>query len=62
MSDPQEGVRRGMWMSHDGLVWIEDMSDEYLLNCYRTCLRRDNPKADEIWRELERRDIEWRIK
>lgn len=32
--DPQEGVRRGMWMTHDGLVWIEDMCDEHVINAY----------------------------
>lgn len=61
MTDPQENVRRGMWMTHNGLVWIEDMNDEYVLNCYKTCVRHGNPKAGELMRELERRDIEWRV-
>ena len=59
--DPQEGVPRGQWMSHSGKVWIEDMLDEYLLNCYKTCIRHDNPKAKELLKELEERNLDWRI-
>jgi len=49
-------------MTHDGLIFIEDMNDEYVLNAYKTCKRHNNPKADELWRELDRRNIEWRVK
>lgn len=59
--DPQERARRGHWMAHDGPVWIEDMPDEYLLNAYKTCLRFDNPKADELLREIENRNLDWRL-
>ena len=51
-----------MWMTHDGLVWIEDMCDEHVLNAYLTCRRHNNPKADDLYRELEDRNIEWRVK
>lgn len=59
--DPQETVGRGRWMSHDGPIWIEDMADEYLLNAYKTCLRHDNPKADELLAEIEERNLDWRL-
>lgn len=49
-------------MSHDGIVWIEDMGDEYLLNCYKTCLRFDNPKGDELLAEIEERNLDWRLR
>lgn len=62
MNDPQAFVRRGMWMTHDCAVYIEDMLDEHLLNAYKTCMRHGNDKADELWAEMERRDIEWRVK
>jgi hypothetical protein len=62
MTDPQENVRRGMWMTHDGLIPIRDMTDEHVLNAYKTCLRHGNDKADELGAELEWRDIEWRVK
>jgi len=62
MTDPQENVRRGMWMTHDGLIPIMDMTDEHVLNAYKTCLRHGNDKADELGAELEWRDIEWRVK
>jgi hypothetical protein len=62
MIDPQENLRKGMWMTHDGLIFIEDMNDEYVLNAYKTCKRHGNPKADELWREMERRNIDWRVK
>ena len=62
MTDPQEGVRRGMWMTHDGLIPIRDMPDEHVLNAYKTCLRHGNDKAEELWLEMEWRDIEWRVK
>ena len=61
MLDPQEGVRDGMWMSHDGLVWLEDMNDRYLVNAYNTCMRHNNPKADDVFDELERRGADWMI-
>lgn len=48
-------------MSHDGIVWIEEMPDEYLLNAHKTCLRHDNPKAGELFREIESRNLEWRL-
>jgi hypothetical protein len=59
--DPQEGLPRDRWMSHDGIVWIEDMSDEYLLNCYKTAERHGNPKADDLMREIEDRQLDWRL-
>ena len=62
MIDPQANLRKGMWMTHDGLIWIEDMNDEYVLNAYKTCKRHNNPKADELWRKMDRRNIEWRVK
>jgi len=62
MIDPQANLRKGMWMTHDGLIFIEDMNDEYVLNAYKTCKRHNNPKADELWRELDRRNIDWRLK
>lgn len=49
-------------MSHDGIVWIEDMADEYLLNAYKTCLRFDNPKGDELLAEIEKRNLDWRLR
>lgn len=61
-NDPQERARRGQWMSHDGIVWIEDMADEYLLNAYKTCLRFDNPKGDELLAEIEKRNLDWRLR
>lgn len=61
MSDPQGGVPRDRWMTHDGLVWIEDMLDEHLLNAYRTCVRHDNPKQDDLLREIEDRNLDWRL-
>ena len=39
MNDPLERVGRGQWFSHDGPIWIDTLGDEYLLNCYKTCLR-----------------------
>lgn len=61
MTDPQNGVPRDRWMSHDGLIWIEDMPDEYLLNTYKTCVRHDNPKQDDLLREIEERNLDWRL-
>ena len=60
-TDPQEGVPRDRWMSHDGIIWIADMSDEYLLNAYKTCVRHDNPKQDDLLREIESRNLDWRL-
>jgi hypothetical protein len=60
--DPQERVRRGQWMAHDGMIWIEDMLDEHLLNAYRTCVRHDNPKQIELLAEIEDRNLDWRLK
>jgi len=48
-------------MSHDDIIYIEDMLDEHLLNAYKTCVRYDNPKADELLREIEDRNLDWRI-
>ena len=59
--NPQEGVPRDRWMSHDDIIYIEDMLDEHLLNAYKTCVRYDNPKADELLREIEERKLNWRI-
>ena len=47
--------------SHSGPVWIKDLGDEYILNCYKTCLRHDNPKADELLEEIKNRNMEWRL-
>ena len=55
-------LRRFDWMSHDGIVWIEDMADEYLLNAYKTCLRFDNPKGDELLAEIKERNLDWRVR
>ncbi len=60
-TNPQEGVPRDRWMSHDDIIYIEDMLDEHLLNAYKTCVRYDNPKADELLREIEERKLDWRI-
>jgi len=59
--NPQQGCPIGYWQTHDGAVFIDDMPDEHVLNAYKTCLRHDNPKATELMRELERRNIDWRI-
>lgn len=59
--DPQIAARRDYWMAHDGPVYIADMPDEHVLNAYKTCVRHDNPKQDELLRELEERNIEWRL-
>jgi len=48
-------------MSHDDIIYIEDMLDEHLLNAYKTCVRYDNPKADELLAEIEDRNLDWRI-
>ena len=61
MDDPQARARRGMWATHDDIIYIEDMLDEHLLNAYKTCVRYDNPKADELLREIEERNLDWRI-
>jgi hypothetical protein len=60
-TDPQEGVPRDRWMSHNGMIWIEDMPDGYLLNAYKTCVRHDNPKQDDLLREIENRNLDWRL-
>ena len=60
-TDPQEGVPRDRWMSHDGIIWIADMSDEYLLNAYKTCVKYDNLKQDDLLREIENRNLDWRL-
>jgi hypothetical protein len=54
-------VGRGQWFSHDGPIWIDTLGDEYLLNCYKTCLRHDNPKAEELLEEIKNRNMEWRL-
>lgn len=61
MDDPQAGVGRGRWRAFDKVFWIEDMTDEYLLNCYKTAVRFDNPKADELLKEIEGRNLDWRL-
>jgi hypothetical protein len=61
MRDPQEGVPHGKWMTHCGLVWIGSMSDEHVLNSYKTCLRHGSPKKDEILEHVQRRNLEWRL-
>jgi hypothetical protein len=60
--DPQERARRGQWVSHDGIIWIDDMADEFLLNAYKTCLRHDNPKVLELLTEIKKRNLEGRLK
>ena len=60
-TNPQEGVPRDRWRSHDDIIYIEDMLDEHLLNAYKTCVRYDNPKSDELLREIEERKLDWRI-
>lgn len=49
-------------MTHDGIIWIEDMVDEHLLNAYKTCLRHGNPKSAELLAEIEERNLDWRLK
>jgi hypothetical protein len=61
MNDPQERVGRGQWFSHNGPIWIDTLGDEYLLNCYKTCLRHGNMKADELLEEIKNRNMEWRL-
>ena len=61
MDDPQAASGRGRWMAHDGLIWIDEMPDEYLLNAYKTCLRFQNPKAGELLAEIEARNLDWRL-
>jgi hypothetical protein len=61
MNDPQAVARRGQWMTHAGTVWIDDMLDEHLLNAYNTAQRHGNAKADELLREIEHRNLDWRI-
>jgi len=61
LDDPQARACRGMWATHDDIIYIEDMLDEHLLNAYKTCVRYDNPKADELLREIEERKLDWRI-
>ena len=60
-TDPQEGVSRDRWMSHDGIIWITDMFDEYLFNAYKTCVRHDNSKQNDLLREIENRNLDWRL-
>ena len=61
LDNPQARARRGMWATHDDIIYIEDMLDEHLLNAYKTCVRYDNPKTDELLREIEERKLNWRI-
>jgi hypothetical protein len=60
-TNPQARARRGMWATHDDIIYIEDMLDEHLLNAYKTCVRYDNPKSDELLREIKERKLDWRI-
>jgi len=60
--NPQEGTPRDMWMTHDGMVHLEDMLDEHVINAFKTCMRHSNPKADDVYRELASRNIEYRVK
>ena len=61
-TNPQEGVPRDRWRSHDDIIYIEDMLDEHLLNAYKTCVRHRNyDKANELIKEIEHRNIDGRI-
>jgi hypothetical protein len=59
--DPQEGVPPDKWMSHDGIIWIWAMPNEYLLNSYKTCVRHNNPKQGDLMQHIKRRRLDWRI-
>jgi hypothetical protein len=61
-NDPQEGVPPDRWVSHDDIIWIGSMPDEYLLNSYKTCVRHNNPKQGDLMRHIKRRRLEWRLK
>lgn len=60
-NDRQEGVKRGMWMSRDGLIYIEDMTDVHVVNAFKTCQRHESHKTDEVYRELELRKLDWMV-
>jgi hypothetical protein len=60
-NDPQEGVPPDKWMSHDGIVYIKAMPDEYLLNSYKTCVRHNNPKQADLMEHIKRRNLEHRL-
>jgi len=51
-----------MWVTHNDLVFIEDLEDEHLLNAYKTCVRFDNPKADDLLDEIEYRHLAYRLR
>ena len=59
--DPQQGTHRDMWMAHGGLIHLEDMPEQHLINAFKTCQRHSSPKAQDVYRQLEARDIEWRV-
>jgi len=61
-TNPQEGVPRDRWRSHNDIIYIEDMLDEHLLNAYKTCVRYDNPKADDLLDEIEYRHLAYRLR
>jgi hypothetical protein len=60
-NNPQEGVPPDKWMSHDGIIWIGAMPDEYLLNSYKTCVRHNNPKQADLMQHIKRRRLERRV-
>ena len=61
MTDPQKGIPRDRWLSHDGVLFIDEMLDEHLLNAYKTCVRHNNPKADDLLSEIKDRNLDWRL-
>ena len=61
VNDPQEGVPSDRWMSHNGIIYIGTMPDEYLLNSYKTCVRHNNPKQADLMQHIKRRNLDWRI-
>jgi len=60
--DPQRHAPPHMWVTHNDLVFIEDLEDEHLLNAYKTCVRFDNPKADDLLDEIEYRHLAYRLR
>ena len=62
MTDPQERTKPGEWISHDGPMRIANMSDEYLVNCFKTCKRHDNPKAEHLLSHIIDRGLQYRVK
>lgn len=55
--DPQRTAGPYHWISAHGRIPISEMLDEHLLNAFKTCLRHNNPKADELEEEIEYRGL-----